>query len=80
MFKNRTLEDNGCLTAIFYALITIVVIIALSVLFSLPIKWLWNWLMPTIFNLPTMSWLQALGLSVLSGFLIRGVNTSNNNK
>lgn len=26
------------------------------------LMWLWNWLMPEIFGLPEITWLQALGL------------------
>ena len=33
---------------------------------------LWNWLMPTIFGLRTITYWQALGLMVLSWILFRG--------
>ena len=33
---------------------------------------LWNWLMPDIFGLRTITYWQALGLMVLSWFLFRG--------
>lgn len=49
--------------------IGIVIIIALIV--SLPVWLLWNWLMPIIFGLKAITWLQALGLSVLSGLLFK---------
>jgi hypothetical protein len=49
------------------AVIGYVVIIA--VIMALPIWILWNWLMPVIFNLPTINIFQALGLSLLSGCL-----------
>ena len=57
---------------IIYLLVTIAYIAVFALIFSLPIMWLWNWLMPVIFGLTKISWLQALGLSVLSGFLVRG--------
>lgn len=47
------------------------VIILIALLVSLPVWLLWNWLMPTIFGLKTITWLQALGLSVLSGLLFK---------
>ncbi|CAH0995838.1 hypothetical protein EMA8858_01966 [Emticicia aquatica] len=33
---------------------------------------LWNWLIPSIFGLTTITWLQALGLLVLSKILFGG--------
>jgi len=49
--------------------------ILMAFIFSLPIMWLWNWLMPTLFGLVEINWLQALGISILTGFLFR---TNNN--
>lgn len=37
---------------------------------------LWNWLMPAIFNLPTISFWQSLGLVILSNLLFPGKGTS----
>ena len=41
-------------------------------LFSLIVLLLWNWLMPAIFGLTTISYLQALGLLVFSKILFFG--------
>ena len=38
---------------------------------SLPVYWLWNWLMPDLFALKEITWLQALGLSLLCSFLFK---------
>lgn len=46
-----------------------VIAAALSLLFALPVMWLWNWLMPEIFGLVEIGFWQALGLNLLSGFL-----------
>lgn len=35
----------------------------LVLLFTFPLLWLWNWLMPTIFGLTKITFWQALGLS-----------------
>ena len=59
---------------IVYLLVTIAYIAVFALIFSLPIMWLWNWLMPVIFGLTKITWLQALGLSVLSGFFFREGN------
>ncbi len=50
----------------------IVIMGALILLFTLPTMWLWNWLMPYIFGLPTLSFWQAMGLLALSSLLFRG--------
>jgi hypothetical protein len=36
------------------------------------VMYLWNWLMPYLFNLPTVSFAQALGLFILSKLLLGG--------
>jgi hypothetical protein len=46
---------------------------------------LWNWLMPTLFNLPMITFSQALGLFVLGriltgGFKVVGMSSLNDNK
>lgn len=49
----------------------IALIVVLAIIFSLPTMWLWNWLMPVLFGLTKISWVQALGINVLSGILFR---------
>jgi hypothetical protein len=50
--------------------------IALAVVFAFLFGWvvmlLWNWLMPAIFGLPTITYWQAWGLVLLSHILIKG--------
>jgi ABC-type multidrug transport system fused ATPase/permease subunit len=36
------------------------------------VMWLWNWLIPELFNGPVISYVQALGLMLLSRILFRG--------
>ena len=36
------------------------------------VQWLWNWLMPSIFGLRTLSWFEAFGLLALSRILFGG--------
>lgn len=50
----------------------------LSLLFAFPLMWLWNWLMPTIFELTEITFWQALGLMFLSGMLFK--STYSNSK
>ncbi len=42
-----------------------------SLLLALPVKLLWNWLMPVIFGLPVITFWQAAGLMLLISILFR---------
>ena len=61
-------------------LMTLCVPVIISVLFSLPVMWLWNGLMPSIFKLPEITFLQALGLNFLCGILFRSNYTLQSKK
>jgi hypothetical protein len=57
---------------VFESVLLIVGLIVLAaILLALPLQLLWNWLMPTIFNLPMITFWQALGLNVMSGILFK---------
>ena len=62
------------------ALITIVgglaLIVFLSFLLSLPVMLLWDAVIPAIFGLKEITWLQAWGLSLLCGLLFKSHTTS----
>ncbi len=47
---------------------------ALAGLLGLVVMLLWNWLMPALFGLPVLTWLQAVGLLVLCHVLFKGVH------
>lgn len=56
---------------IFILLLSAIIVIGIYALLACyPLMWLWNWLMPTIFGLPTITTTQAMGLIVLSTLLI----------
>ena len=38
---------------------------ALAILFGFVIMWLWNWLMPELFELPALTYWQAVGIFIL---------------
>lgn len=42
---------------------------------SIPLYFLWNWLMPFLFQLPTITILQAIGVAWLSAILFRNSST-----
>ena len=57
----------------------LVVIAVMAIMFSLPVMWLWNYLMPDLFSLQTINFWQALCINLLCGFLFRSSNSSSSN-
>ena len=49
--------------------VAVALIVGFGLLFSLPVMWLWDWLMPEIFGLKEITWLQAWGINILCGIL-----------
>ena len=47
--------------------------IAGMILFTFVVMWLWNWLVPELFNGPVLGYWQTLGLLVLSKILFSGI-------
>ena len=46
-------------------------ILVSALLYALPVWLIWNYLMPKLFNLPTVSLLDAFLLNLLTGILFR---------
>ena len=46
--------------------------IALLFVLSFAVMWLWNWLMPTLFGLTTITYWQGLGLAALGRLILGG--------
>lgn len=53
----------------------IALIFILSVIIAFPTMLLWNWLMPVIFGLPKVTFLQAFGINLLSNVLFKNTST-----
>jgi len=53
----------------------IVAIFILAICMALPTMLFWNWLMPDIFGLTSINFLQAIGINMLSGILSSGLKT-----
>lgn len=51
--------------------IFIIAMIVIAAIVSLPVYWLWNWLIPVLFHLPEITWIQAWGLMFLSSLLFK---------
>jgi hypothetical protein len=53
-----------------------IAISGLAILFGFIIMWLWNWLMPEIFGLATLTYWQAVGIFILLKILLGGCGGS----
>jgi hypothetical protein len=48
-------------------------LILVVILLGLPLQLLWNWLMPSIFNLPHISFWQAMGLNLMAVIFLKPI-------
>ena len=55
-----------------WVLLAIVAAIGFALLFGYGIMWLWNWLMPDLFGVVTITYWQAVGIFVLAKILFGG--------
>jgi membrane protein required for beta-lactamase induction len=69
-------ERTNTMQIVIIALLGIGLAIAISLLCSIPVWLLWNWLMPVIFGLPTIGFWQALGLCALCSLLFKSSSSS----
>jgi hypothetical protein len=61
-------------------LLGVLAILALvCLILGLPLMILWNWLMPLIFSLPTITFWQAVGLNFLASILFGKTSTTTKN-
>jgi hypothetical protein len=63
----------------FEGVLTVIGLLMLVViLLGLPLQLLWNWLMPNLFDLPYISFWQAVGLNLMAAILFRPTTTIKN--
>ena len=60
-----------------WILLGILAITGIAILFGFIVMWLWNWLMPEIFGLTTITYWQAVGLFILAKFIFGGFGGNN---
>ena len=58
----------------------LLLLVVVGLIIGLPLMWLWNWLMPLIFGLPTITFWQAVGLYLLCGVLFNQTSGSSEKK
>ncbi len=66
------MKAKSVLKIIGWIAVGLVAAVALSLAVGLPVMWLWNWLMPTLFGLPLITFWQAVGLLILCHLLFKG--------
>ena len=54
--------------------------IAGLILFTFVVMWLWNWLVPEVFNGPVLTYWQTLGLLILSKIIFSGIGGGKGDK
>jgi len=47
----------------------VIIVGLVALLLSIPFMLLWNWLMPSVFNLPSITFIQAIGLMILTSLI-----------
>jgi hypothetical protein len=63
------------------AVVMVIVLLSLfAVVAAIPTYYLWNWLMPDLFALKTITFVQAIGLNFLTGILFKSHNSSKSEK
>lgn len=55
-------------------IVGLIVLVGLDFLLAIPTMYLWNWLIPKLFNLTTITYWQAWGLSLLAGLIFGKIN------
>ena len=50
-------------------------LVIITLILGLPVMWLWNWIIPELFYLDTITFWQAVGLNLLSSILFKSYNT-----
>lgn len=71
---------EGIFTLVVGALVIVAALLFVAVLIGFPVMWLWNWLVPTLFGLPTITFWQAVGLHFLIGLVCCSSSTSTKTK
>jgi hypothetical protein len=74
-FKEMWSEVPKPLQIIVYTVLGIIAAIGFGLLFGWIVVWLWNWLMPLIFGLPTITFWQGVGLFILAKILFGGFSS-----
>jgi hypothetical protein len=74
-FKEMWRDVPKPIQIVVYTVLGIIAAFGFGLLFGWIIVWLWNWLMPMIFGLPTITFWQGVGIFILAKILFGGFNS-----
>ena len=57
---------------------TLCVVALVAAFLGLPLMLLWNWTIPSLFGLPEITFLQAIGLNLVSSILFKNGSSKSN--
>lgn len=77
---NKHFETESILTFTLMPLVAILLQIVWSLILAWSFQLLWNWLVPTIFGLGKITFLQAFGLKLLLGLVFGRVSFNETRK
>lgn len=64
--KNKWHRVPKLFRVIVYAILGLIAAVLMGIIFGLAIMYLWNWLMPSLFNLKEITYWQGIGIFVLA--------------
>ena len=67
------------LESVFGGAFVLLVLFGIAIVMAIPTYLIWNWVIPSIFQLPEITLGQALGLNMLSSILFKSSSTSKDN-
>jgi hypothetical protein len=67
------------LETIFGGAFVLLMLFGMAIVMAIPTYLIWNWVIPSIFQLPEITLGQALGLNILSSILFKSSSTSKDN-
>jgi len=62
---------NKQINTLYIAVGAVVLATVLQLLMAIPFMWLWDMIMPDLFGLKPISWLQAWGLMIMANIMFR---------
>ena len=79
-YLKHKLRSKNPVIVILWVLLFGLLIVAFVAVFGWIFQYLWNWLMPSIFGLATISYWQAIGLLILSKIIFGGLGSEKDSK
>lgn len=72
------MKDNSLISIAMMSILVAIISAALGLVVAFPVMVLWNGVMPAVFGLKSITWLQALCIYVLCSILFKPHGSSSN--